>query len=219
MKKVNIMKVLLISILFILSCKVSYCAEGTVRMQIVGEGAVWANISVSESYAECEKLNSSTSTLGTSALRAHLTTDADWSAMAIFSVSQYGGATSNMPTQTNGNKSGLHGLGNDHRYYQTTGLLETATSTSNAYISGLFDGNNVKQYIKKWSTDRESTNFVGFTDTWGWYSSNQGWGTSNSMPVSIKRGLFGVLLGNDGYWGNTSGKPHGDTTFRPVIWN
>ena len=73
-------------IALLLYCTNSYGVEsGTVRMQING-GTAWTNINISESYAECESLNSPTSTLGTSALKAHLTTDADWSAMAIFSV-------------------------------------------------------------------------------------------------------------------------------------
>ena len=101
-------------IALLLYCTNSYGVEsGTVRMQING-GTAWTNINISESYAECESLNSPTSTLGTSALKAHLTTDADWSAMAIFSVSQYGGAT------TTGNSSGIYNVGSN--WTQTTGI-------------------------------------------------------------------------------------------------
>ena len=213
MKKVNIMKVLLISILFILSCKVSYCAEGTIRMQVVNGGALWDNVTVSESYAECEKLNSSTSTLGTTALRAHLTTDADWSIMAIFSVSQYGGATSNTPAQTTGNKTGIYNLSNE---VQTTGLFETTTAAYKNFAN-LFDGTNVKPYVRKWNTDRLATNFVGFTDTWGWYGSAAGWGTISGKPASIKRGLFGGMIGTSNL--QTDGSKVAGVTFRPVIWN
>ena len=191
MRKIKLIKVLIIFTLFITFTAISYCAEGTIRMQVVNGGTIWDNITVSESYAECEKLNSSTSTLGTTALRAHLTTDADWSAMAIFSVSQYGGATSNIPAQTTGNKSGIC---NFYGVVQTTGILENASSTQSS-LTGLFDGDNVKPYIRKWSTNREATNFVGFIDTWGWYNCEKDWGTNKAFAVSIKKGLFGIDIG------------------------
>ena len=222
MKK-NILKIMIISfITLLLYCTNSYCVEsGTVRMQING-GTAWTNINISESYAECESLNSPTSTLGTSALKAHLTTDADWSAMAIFSVSQYGGATSNSPTTTTGNTSGIY---NVSTLTQTTGILNTANKNSNAYVSGLFnEDGSVKKYIKQWSPTRAETNFVGFLDsssngTFGWMGSGAYWSTSTLYPVSIKSGLFGVDIGNSAWPGNTSGGAFSNVTFRPVIWN
>lgn len=222
MKK-NILKIMIISfITLLLYYTNSYCVEsGTVRMQING-GTAWTNINISESYAECESLNSPTSTLGTSALKAHLTTDADWSAMAIFSVSQYGGATSNSPTTTTGNNSGIYNVGTTT---QTTGVLNTANKNSNAYVSGLFnEDGSVKKYVKQWSPTRAETNFVGFLDsssngTFGWMGSCASWGTSTSCPVSIKSGLFGVCFGSGyGVYG-ASGGAFSNVTFRPVIWN
>lgn len=225
MKK-NILKIMIISfITLLLYCTNSYCVEsGTVRMQING-GTAWTNINISESYAECESLNSPTSTLGTSALKAHLTTDADWSAMAIFSVSQYGGATSNTPDWTNGNASGIHYAGRN--YTQTTGILNTANKNSTDYVSGLFnEDGSVKKYVKQWSPTRTETNFVGFLDsqsngTYGWMGSYKYWGTSTKFPIIIKWGLFGTSVG--GYFSGPGGVPSGgafsDVTFRPVIWN
>lgn len=221
--KRNTLKIVIISIIaLLLYCTNSYGVEsGTVRMQING-GAAWTNINISESYAECESLNSPTSTLGTSALQAHLTTDADWSAMAIFSVSQYGGATSNSPGTTTGNSSGIYNVGSN--WTQSTGILSTANKNSTPYISGLFnEDGSVKKYIKQWSTTRAETNFVGFQDssaqgTYGWMGGTTWWGTSTSYPVSIKNGLFGVGIG----YGNiiyTSGGAFSNVTFRPVIWN
>lgn len=223
MKK-NTLKIVIISIIaLLLYCTNSYGVEsGTVRMQING-GAAWTNINISESYAECESLNSPTSTLGTSALKAHLTTDADWSAMAIFSVSQYGGATDNFPKTTTGNSSGIYNVGSN--YTQSTGILSTANKNSTPYISGLFnEDGSVKEYIKQWSPTRAETNFVGFKDssvqgTWGWFGGKVYWGTSTSYPVSIKSGLFGVVLGSVGNSFNTTGGAFSDVTFRPVIWN
>lgn len=230
MKK-NTLKIVIISIIaLLLYCTNSYGVEsGTVRMQING-GAAWTNINISESYAECESLNSPTSTLGTSALKAHLTTDADWSAMAIFSVSQYGGATSNSPGTTTGNSSGIYNVGSN--WTQSTGILSTANKNSTPYISGLFnEDGSVKKYIKQWSTTRAETNFVGFKNsdaqgiskgTYGWMGGITVWGTSTSNPVSIKNGLFGIGIGSGTYFSHgrhASGGAFNDVTFRPVIWN
>lgn len=220
MKK-NTLKIMIISfIALLLYCTNSYGVEsGTVRMQING-GTAWTNINISESYAECESLNSPTSTLGTSALKAHLTTDADWSAMAIFSVSQYGGATSNSPETTTGNSSGIYNVGSN--WTQTTGIFSTANKNSTPYVSGLFnDDGSVKKYIRQWPSTRAETNFVGFLDsssngTYGWMGGNSAWGSSNSYPVSIKNGLFGVYIGFNYY---TTGGAFSNQTFRPVIWN
>lgn len=220
MKK-NTLKIMIISfIALLLYCTNSYGVEsGTVRMQING-GTAWTNINISESYAECESLNSPTSTLGTSALQAHLATDADWSAMAIFSVSQYGGATDNFPKTTTGNSSGIYNVGSN--WTQTTGILSTANKNSTPYVSGLFnDDGSVKKYIRQWPSTRAETNFVGFLDsssngTYGWMGGNSAWGSSNSYPVSIKIGLFGVYIGYNYY---TTGGAFSNLTFRPVIWN
>ena len=89
MKNKKIIKTLIITITLImfLGIKNIYAAQGTIRMQI-NNGTPWTNINISESYEACENLNKPTSTLGTTLLEAHLTTDEDWSAMAVFSVSQ-----------------------------------------------------------------------------------------------------------------------------------
>ena len=219
MKKKYILKIMILSlIILLLHTTKSYCAsDGTVRMLING-GTAWTNINISESYAECEALNSSTSTLGTTLLKAHLTTDADWSAMAIFSVSQYGASNTNTPTTTTNNNSGIYNVGNNHT--QTTGILETANSTSTLYVSGLFnEDGTVKPYIRQWSTDRVSTGFVGFNETYGWHGGMTYWGNNASYPISIRNGLFGVSVGYVGNGGITSGGPYSNVTFRPVIWN
>ena len=213
-------------IALLLYCTNSYGVEsGTVRMQING-GTAWTNINISESYAECESLNSPTSTLGTSALKAHLTTDADWSAMVQLFCSQYGGATTNSPETTTGNSSGIYNVGS--KWTQSTGILSTANKNSTPYISGLFnEDGSVKKYIKQWSTTRAETNFVGFKESvfarYLWLDGGiTVWGTSTSNPVSIKNGLFGIGIGSGTYISHgrqASGGAFNDVTFRPVIWN
>ena len=223
--KRNIIKIGIISIIFIIIYySGSYANQnGTTRMQVIDGATDWTNINVSQSYDECESLNSSSSTLGTTSLKAHLTTDADWSAMAIFSVSQYGGQTTNHPTWTNGNKTGIKNVGSKRK--QTTGVLNTANS-STVNVSGLFNSDNTpKKYVKQWSSDRESNNFVGFSDngTYGWLGSSKFFNSSNSYPASIKNGLFGVAIGNYFVDGSSNKSPTGgaysDITFNPVIWN
>lgn len=220
MRNKYMIKILMLTIVFILFCGVKniYAAEGTLRMQ-VNNGKAWTNINISQSYEACENLNKSTSTLGTSLLQAHLTTDEDWSAMAILSVSQYGGATNNSPSTTTGNSSGIYNIARN--ITQTTGLSSTANQSSTAYLSGLFnEDGTTKKYIKTWNlADREGNNFVGFqyNGTFGWHGSWTYWGNSNSYPVSVKSGLFGVIFGN--YIFYTSGAPFSNVTFRPVIWN
>lgn len=218
MKRVFFKIIISILSILLIYCTKSYAAnDGTVRMEMNG-GPMWNNIDVSESYQECEDLNSSMSTLGTTALKAHLITDADWSAMAIFSVSQYGGARSNMPNKTNGNNSGITDI--SYNFIQTTGLADTATKNTNRYISGLFnDDGTVKKYIKQWPTNRLETNFVGFVDTYSWYGGNQSYASDSRWPVSLKSGLFGVIF-CDAYGVNVASGMKGESvTFRPAIWN
>jgi len=220
--KRNLIKTLIISAFFLLIYYTkSYCVEsGTVRMQVIDNNTPWVYVRVTDSYAECESLNSATSTLGTTALKAHLTTDADWSAMAIFSISKYGGQTVNEPIWTNNNASSIKNIGG---FTQTTGIINTLTN-SNSNFSSLFDGSgNIKKYVKKWSIDRESNNFVGFSSTngtYGWLGGEQNFSNNSSRPASIKRGLFGVLFVDMAYWGRYSdGGITSDGSFRPVIWN
>lgn len=217
MKK-KFIKVIIFSIIILLIyCTKIYASnDGTVRMQINGD-APWYNVDVSESYKECEDLNSPMSTLGTSALEAHLTTDEDWSAMAIFSVSQYGGSDRNWPVKTTGNDTGIINIGNG--YSQTTGISATANKDTDRFISGLFnEDGSLKKYVKRWPATREETNSAAFIGTRGWYSGADIYTSSNGYPVSMKTGLFGYHFG---YWYpyNCTGGKFQDVSFRPVIWN
>ena len=127
--------IIFISIIAIYNIK-GYCnVGGTKRVEIKPGTTAWTNINISNAYAECEALNAATSTLGTTTLSAHLTTDADWSAMAILSVSQYGKATTNSPAKTNGNNSGIFNIGSKWNF--STGILNTATKNTNTNVSGL----------------------------------------------------------------------------------
>ena len=76
MKRTRIIKITIMAFMLIMfgGIKNIYAAEGTLRMQI-NNGTAWTNSNISQSYEACENLNKSTSTLGTTLLQAHLTTD------------------------------------------------------------------------------------------------------------------------------------------------
>ena len=228
----QLLRILLIfiSIVAIYNIK-SYCGvTGTWRMEIRppqdDNEKPWSDINISNVYKECESLNSATSTLGTNNLRAHLTTDADWSAMAIFSISQYGGTTSNAPTTTTENESGVYNPGKNYTY--TTGILNTATKDSDGYVSGLFnEDGTLKSYMRQWSPTRTDNDFISFKDlqnggTFGWFGSWKYWNLDTTYKhfFPVKKGLFGITASNGdrvtcvGY-----GWVKSDVTFRPVIWN
>ena len=200
--------ILFIGIVVIYNIKTYCTVDGTKRMEITG-GTPWTSINITNAYKECESLNSTTSTLGTNNLSAHLTTDEDWSAMAIFSISQYGGATNNSPTITTGNSNPTGVYNPGRKYTFTTGILNTATkNNANNNVKGLFndEGGLKYSYTKQWSPTRAENNFVGFKTlaeggTYGWYGGWQYWGNNASYPISVKQGLFGVGIGNNGYGG------------------
>ena len=226
--------IIFISIIAIYNIK-GYCnVGGTKRVEIKPGTTAWTNINISNAYAECEALNAATSTLGTTTLGAHLTTDADWSAMAMLSASQYGGANTNQGKQisgtttytTNGNNSGIFNIGGKWNF--STGILNTATKNTNTNVSGLFNADgSLKPYMRQWSITRTDNNFVGFKTkaeggTYGWLNGGQHWGSSVSYPCSIKNGLFTVFIGYDhniGVINARHGGAEGNATFRPVIWN
>lgn len=215
--------VLFINIVLIYNIK-GYCTViGTKRMEITG-GEPWVSINIGKAYAECESLNSTTSTLGTNNLRAHLTTDADWSAMAIFSISQYGATTTNTPESTTGNASGIYNPGRKLTY--AAGISNIDMSRLTQYgKDGLFNSDgSLKPYMRKWSEAIGENNFVGFKSlvengTYGWFNSSQAWNATRTVnSISMKSGLFGIYFGWNGY-PRTSGGGTVDNSFRPVIWN
>ena len=119
--------------------------------------------------------------------------------ITIFSVSQYGGQTSNGPIWTNNNNSGIKNIGG---LTQSTGILDTLTN-SNINFTSLFDSSgNPKKYVKQWSINRESNNFVGFStnSTYGGLGSDKRFTSRTDYPGSIKSSLFrcGICLDQRG---------------------
>lgn len=229
MNKKVIMGIVFTCILLMFSTS-AYCVldPSTTRIKIDGSAA-WTNITIGESYIECEMLNSPDSTLGTSELEAHLTTDFDWSAMAIFSVSQYGGAASNTTSPTTGakNKSGIYSVGS--KCVQTATILKGYTG-SNENLLGLYDNGVLKKYIKRIDpstgkeydqygneTGRIAVSMVASNGTFGWLGSWRSKGTNTAYPIGVKNGLFGVGFGSG--LNDSAGGRYDSVTFWPVIWN
>ena len=220
-KKILRILILFIGIIMIYNIK-GYCnVGGTKRIEIKSGTTAWS-VTVKQAYEECEALNAATSTLGTTRLSAHLTTDADWSIMAMFSTSQYGGATGNTGKQipgtstytTNGNKSGIFNL-SDGSYI--TGIVKGARS--NAAIDGLYKNGELRPYVKLWESKREDNRVVWFVDksnggTYNWFNVvGNKWDSSGIYPITARLGLFDVPM-----WGSSLSRGESGL-FRPVIWN
>lgn len=237
-EKRTVVKILIIAIMLLFGIADNVYAEDTTatKMQIIKAGDAWTNVSISDSYTECESLNALESTLGTKALQAHLTTDYDWSAMAILSISQYGATTANGlgNTSTTKNSSGIYAIGN--KKTQTTTLINTFTSTV-APFDKLYDENGkLKKYINlidpttgieynsdKTATGRTAISYASISNggTSEWFGTYGQIGQSTGYSVAIKVGLFGVLWGKGdaGIGTDANGRACLTATFRPVIWN
>lgn len=228
MNKKVIIGIILTSIMLIFTTN-AYCVldPSTTRIKIDGSDA-WTNITIGESYVECEMLNSPDSTLGTAQLEAHLTTDYDWNGMAIFSVSQYGGSISNAPSTTTANRSGIYNVG--AKSIQTATILKGFTGSTGNF-AGLYKDGVLKKYVKIIDsstgkeydsvgneTGRTAISLLTSNGTFGWHNSERGKGTSTSYPIGIKVGLFGIHFGLISYYGASGGR-YDNVTFWPVIWN
>jgi len=235
MRKKFIIKISLISLIILLMLTTKgFCVINTDTTKIKVDGSTaWTSIEIGDSYAACEALNSASSTLGTTELRAHLTTDYDWNAMAIFSISQYGGATTNTTSPTTGgsNKSGIYNVGKN---VQTTTVRDDFNGKSGACAS-LFENGVPKEYVNiidpttgiEYDINNNETGRIAISYLSDDLGTGKFFGASflathyrGDQVLSIKNGLFGVAFGEYLNW-NTQGNGGAttSTTFWPVIWN
>ena len=212
----KIKKVMLLIVVFMIAVILKgNIAFAEYVIQVVPNATAWNNITVSEAYNECQKLNTTSSTLGTTSLKAHLTTNADWYAVGLLTYSTYGNKNA---SNTTGNSTGIMNLGSSY----TAALMEGA-STNNNWKS-LYDNINTP-YVEtvKNNTNRES-NQAGRGLLSKEYLSTE-FGSvhiENSLnrPVAQRQSLFGVGIGVSGGWGYyCDGIINTSVTFRPVIWN
>ena len=225
----KIRKVMLLIIVFaialIMKEKAVY-AESTIQViPITTNNPVWTNITVSDAYDVCQKLNKNYSTLGTTSLKAHLTTNADWYAVSLLTYSTYGDRNA---SNTTGNKTGIINFGS--KYTFTSSLMEGATSNNarKSLHEAISSNSPYVESIK--NEENRDSNVLGrglrnseFLSNG--YGKNLYYGGSGGTgyPVSIRSNLFGITLGGYRTGGDSYAEATGDSrtsaTFRPVIWN
>lgn len=198
-------------------------AETEVKTTIqIKKGATsWTAISVSDAYDKCQELNDNNSALGTTSsnVMAHLSTNADWYAVSLLTQSDYGSRNNN---NTTGNNSGIMNFGGMRAF--TAGIMEDNTQATNADYQSLIENKDSKFVEKlKNQANRESNKpGLGFraSEILSATATNDYANNFNNRPISVRSRLFGFLVGsnNSGNSINSSGEPHSNVTFRPVIW-
>lgn len=215
-------KKILTTIMLIMLYTLAFCqcvkAETEVKatIQIKKDATSWTSISVSDAYDKCQELNDDNSALGTtqSNVMAHLSTNADWYAVSLLTLSEYG---SKNEYNTTGNNSGIMNFGAKTSF--TSGIMEDWEETISSNYQSLIDNKDTKFVEKiKTSTERESNKAgLGFRAS-EVLSGTVYYGDGVSYPISVRRGLFAFHVGHSASGGLASGAPNIGLTFRPVIW-
>lgn len=215
-------KKILVSIILIMFCNLIFCqsvkAETEIKttIQINGAGS-WTNISASDAYDKCQELNDDNSALGITGdnVIAHLTTNADWYAVSLLTISSYG---SNDNGNTTGNSSGIQNFGTKRTF--TAGLYEGYTST-NAKLQSLIDNRNTKfvEILKADANENEPgrgliPSEILLSQGSEYYLGNERY--AQEGPISTRTNLFFVAAGNNSK--GCDGCERADLTFRPAIW-
>ncbi len=181
----------------------------------------YTSVNISESFDICYNLRDGSSTLGTCSLDPHMATSLDWGAVAYLAQSRYGANSSNVTTNTTGNKSGIMNM---NGWTQTATLFESRNKTSgNATnyryrLEEAIADANLRKYVDVIpnTVDVNTSRGRAMAETINWYGSSYSFGnqTNSDYPIIIRDSLFGV--GGDL---NSNGQAHSAVTFRPVIWN
>lgn len=201
------------------SVKAEVEAETEIKTTIqIKDGATsWTTISVSDAYDKCQELNDDNSALGTTSnnVMAHLSTNADWYAVALLTQSDYGNRNSN---NTTGNNSGIMNFGSMWTF--TAGIMEDNTQTTNVNYQSLIDNKNTKFVEKLKSNQEENKPGLGFLTSELVVSGEQKYANGyNDYPISNRKYLFNFWIGSSNmHWLSSPGAPHEKVTFRPVIW-
>ena len=215
-----IKKIILLVLVFMVAAMLkgnSVFAEYVIQViPTTNANPAWKSINVSDAYDACQNLNQSYSTLGTTSLKAHLTTNADWYAVSLLTYSAYGNKNA---SNTTGNKTGIMNFGTAYTF--TSSVMEGTTTNDDR--KSLYDNINTP-YVEsvKNSTNRASNEpgrgllskeFLSGSFGTVYYS------TQTAYPVSVRNSLFGFYLGNNVNYGYSAGGARTDVTFRPIIWN
>ena len=192
----KIRKVMLLIVVFMIAVSIKgNTAFAEYVIQVVPNATPWTNINVSDAYDACQNLNQNYSTLGTTSLKAHLTTNADWYAVSLLTYSAYGNKSA---SNTTGNSTGIMNFGTQNTF--TSSVMEGATTNDN--IKSLYDNINTS-YVE---TVKNNTNRAQNVPGRGllekeYLVSNLGggyFGDDGKYPISLRKQLFGVGLGTYG---------------------
>lgn len=185
--------------------------------------AAYTSVNISESFDICYNLRDGSSTLGTCSLDPHLGTSLDLGAVAYLAQSRYGANSSNVSTNTTGNKSGIMNISGG--YTQTATLFESRNKTSDSAktyryrLEEAIADANLRKYVDVIpnTVDVNTSRGRAMAETINWYGSSYNFRneTNSDYPIIIRDSLFSLL--NPGY--NYVGQANPNVTFRPVIWN
>ena len=153
----------------------------------------WKSINVSDAYDACQNLNQTYSTLGTTSLKAHLTTNADWYAVSLLTYSAYGNKNA---SNTTGNKTGIMNFGTSYTFTSSvmegTATNENRTSLYNnigtPYVESV--KNNTNRASNEPGRGLLSNEMLSGSFGTVYYANDGGY------PVSVRNSLFGFSLGN-----------------------
>ena len=223
MKKYKIVKILMISLIFILLTTIkSYGA-----VAIIKGGTTFTNRNISDCYDLSKEMKNVGQGLESTNVDVHMATNEEWATVSYFSNSAYGTATTGQNNgieitidgkkylSTNGNATGVMDWGKTVTF--TSGVISNYADmdkSSEVYTNGksIVDnaGKDNKIDILSHSTPAVS---IGKN---GWYSSWNALGSDLKWPYSVRSGLYGFDAGHP-YYGYTSGAANTSVTFRPVI--
>lgn len=224
MKKFKKIKVLILSIIFILLSTVkSYGAVVIIK----GENT-FTNRSISDFYNISKEMKNIGQGLESTNVDVHMATNGEWATVSYFSNSAYGTATVGQNKgieididgrkylSTNGNATGIMDWGKTITF--TSGLISNYAEmdkSSAVYTNG-------KSLVDNAGKDRKidilssSTSAVSIGKN-GWYNSWNYLGNDFKYPYSVRSGLFGFNAGSGLYGVFASGAASTNITFRPVI--
>ena len=188
--------------------------------------SAWTGINISDAYDACQDLNTDTSSLGhTENLKAHLTTNADWYAVSLLTISSYGNKSAG---NTTGNKTGVMNLGTNNLYTYTASVMEgSTTNTDRKSLYDALNANPPSPYVEVFEKKENRSNNLPGRGVLEKELVSTSYGTiryandnNYAYPVGIRSNLLGFNINNfSNVSTRSSGASANDVTFRPVIWN
>lgn len=230
MKTSKIIKILMVSIIFI----ILYNIKSYGAVAITKGTEVFTNRTISDFYDMCKEMKNAGQGLEGTSVDVHMATNKEWATVSYFSNSNYGTATQGKNTgtsitidgttyySTNGNATGVMDWGKNETF--TSGIISNYAdidTTSTVYSNGASIIQNATDSV---NVDLMNTVSKSSVAANGWYKSWNDLRINIDFPYSVRSGLFGISMGtmyasNQYLVNGRYGGPSSKTTFRPVILN